>query len=101
MTALEFGVLEKEQRSPIQAGLFLELLFAVGSLPSILPFIVSGYSRQIGLGIATVLNILVLMLVGMVKTWATRHQLCVGSTRENLFIAGFGGGFAAPLFSLC
>ena len=93
MTALEFGVLEKEQRSPIQAGLFSGLLFAVGSLPSILPFIFSGYSPQIGLAIATVLTIVALMLVGMVKTWATRTN-CVSAALENLCIAGFGGLFA-------
>jgi len=93
MTALEFGVLEKEQRSPIQAGLFSGLLFTVGSLPSIIPFIFDGYPPQMGLVLATFLTILALMLVGMVKTWATRTN-CVSAALENLVIAGFGGCFA-------
>ena len=93
MKVLEFGVLDSEQRSPIQAGLFSCLLFFVGSLPSIIPFIFSGDDPYLGLVAATILTISALMIVGAVKTWATRTNW-LSAAMENLAIAGIGGVLA-------
>jgi VIT1/CCC1 family predicted Fe2+/Mn2+ transporter len=93
MTALEFGVLDSEQRSPIRAGLFSCLLFAAGSIPSVVPFIFSGDDPNVGLVAATILTVTVLMLVGAVKTYVTRTNW-VSSAIENLMIAGLGGVLA-------
>jgi VIT1/CCC1 family predicted Fe2+/Mn2+ transporter len=93
MSALEFGVIDKEERSPIRAGLFSCALFAIGSLPSVLPFACCGENPTMGLIVATGLTIVALMIVGAVKTWATRTNW-VSAALENLIIAGFGGGLA-------
>ena len=93
MKALEFGVLDSEVRSPIRAGLFSGVLFTFGSLPSIIPFIFSGDSPGTGLVFATILSVTSLLLVGAVKTWATRTPW-LSAAVENLAIAGFGGAFA-------
>jgi VIT1/CCC1 family predicted Fe2+/Mn2+ transporter len=90
MKALEFGVLDSEERSPIQAGLFSCLLFFIGSLPSVIPFIFSGDRPHMGLMIATGLTVTALMVVGAVKTWATKTNW-ISAAIENLLIAGFGG----------
>ena len=42
MTALEFGVVETERRKPHTAVYLSGLLFAVGSLPPVLPFVFVG-----------------------------------------------------------
>ena len=89
MTTLEFGVLDTETRSPIVAGLSSCTLFICGSLPSVLPFIFSGDRPLMGLTYAAVLTTLALLLVGAIKTWATRGK-CIESALENLFIAGCG-----------
>lgn len=93
MTVLEFGVLAAEERTPLRAGLTSCGLFASGALPSVLPFIFSGDKPESGLIAAAVLTFTALMLVGAVKTWATRVG-CVSSSIENLIIAGCGGGLA-------
>lgn len=92
MIALEFGVIEEEQRTPLCAGLTSGCLFLLGSLPSILPFAFVSHPMA-GLmwaGIATGLS---LLFVGGVKTWATKGNF-VFSSLENLFIAGCGGALA-------
>ncbi|KAL7557269.1 hypothetical protein ACA910_001798 [Epithemia clementina (nom. ined.)] len=91
MTALEFGVVDTEERSPLKAGLFSCILFAAGSLPSVFPFI---FMEPLpGLIAAATGTTAALLCVGAIKTWATRgHWLA--AAMENLCIAGFGGGFA-------
>uniref|UniRef100_A0A7S3KVS4 Uncharacterized protein n=1 Tax=Amphora coffeiformis TaxID=265554 RepID=A0A7S3KVS4_9STRA len=93
MTALEFGVLDEEVRSPIRAGLFSCLLFVAGSLPSVLPFCFSGLNPTWGLVAAALSTSLALFAVGAVKSWATRGN-CWTAAIENLIIAGCGGVFA-------
>lgn len=93
MKSLEFGVVDEETRSPIRAGAFSCILFILGSLPSVLPFLFSGHSPTIGLIAAAIGTIVCIMLVGMIKTWATRGNCCSAAI-ENLVIAGCGGGAA-------
>lgn len=90
MAVLEFGVIDSEQRSPIQAGVFSGLLFAAGSLPSIIPFFIFNDNPSWGVVSASILTITALMMVGVVKTWATRTNW-VSAAVENLIIAGCGG----------
>jgi VIT1/CCC1 family predicted Fe2+/Mn2+ transporter len=93
MQALEFGVVEEEARSPIKAGLLSCILFVMGSLSSVLPFIFSGDTPTTGLIAAACITITALIMVGAIKTWATRGK-CLVAALENLVIAGFGGGIA-------
>jgi vacuolar iron transporter family protein len=91
MVALEFGVLEDEKRRPLRAGLMSCGLFAIGSLPSIIPFIFSGNEPlRIGLAAACFFSLSSLLLVGAVKSWATRGDW-VSAAVENFVIAGIGG----------
>ena len=91
MVALEFGVVEEEERSPLTAAIFSGLLFFVGSLPSVIPFAFSAVlTPQEGLFIAAVCTSVALLVVGGIKTWATRGN-CVSAAIENLSVAGFGG----------
>jgi len=92
MIALEFGVVQAERRSPFRAGGFSCVLFLIGALPSVVPFCFSVKPVQ-GLIAAAVITMAALLVVGAVKTWATRGN-CVTAAMENLVIAGFGGGFA-------
>ena len=92
MVALEFGVIEEEQRSPVWAGITSCLCFIVGSLPSVIPFAFN-VSSKVGLVYAASFTVAALLIVGMVKTWATRGN-CVSAAIENLVIAGLGGGIA-------
>ena len=93
MIALEFGVLEQEERSPVRAGLISCCVFILGSLPSIIPFIFSGDTPLLGFIVAAVATTVSLLSVGGIKSWATRGN-CVTSALENLIIAGFGGALA-------
>ena len=93
MIALEFGVIEDEQRSPAWAGFTSCLLCVFGALPSVLPFIFSGDEPMKGLIAAAAITTMALLFVGGVKTWATRGN-CVTASLENLVIAGCGGAFA-------
>mmetsp|Transcript_12751 Transcript_12751/g.37076 ORF Transcript_12751/g.37076 Transcript_12751/m.37076 type:complete len:243 (-) Transcript_12751:378-1106(-) len=97
MIALEFGMIEDEERSPVAAAVTSGALFLLGSLPSLVPFFLlqqsaSSSSAGSGEGLiwATIATSLSLLLVGAIKTWATRGS-CVASAVENLMIAGFGG----------
>mmetsp|Transcript_376 Transcript_376/g.628 ORF Transcript_376/g.628 Transcript_376/m.628 type:complete len:256 (+) Transcript_376:117-884(+) len=89
MVALEFGVLEKERRQPVIAGLTSGLLFLLGSMPSMIPFALV-QDPQNGLMIATACTGISLFAVGYLKTFFTRESSLVGAF-ENLCIAGFGG----------
>jgi VIT1/CCC1 family predicted Fe2+/Mn2+ transporter len=92
MVALEFGVIEEEQRSPLWAGLTSCACFIAGSLPSVIPFIFD-VSPKFGLIYAAAFTVIALMIVGMIKTWATRGNFW-RATMENLAIAGGGGAIA-------
>ena len=92
MVALEFGVLEEEWRRPLWAGLTSCGCFIVGSLPSVVPFAFD-VSPIKGLIYAAAFTSASLLVVGMVKTWATRGN-CWTAAMENLIIAGCGGGIA-------
>ena len=92
MTALEFGVVETERRSPYRAMWMSGGLFLLGSLPSVLPFaFVSSAVR--GLVIASIGAILGLLMVGAVRTWATRGRP-LRAAIENLLVAAGGGAVA-------
>lgn len=92
MIALEFGVIDKELRSPILAGVTSCVCFIIGSLPSVIPFAFD-ISPMKGLVFAASFTITTLLVVGAVKTWATRGN-CWQAAVENLIIAGCGGGIA-------
>ncbi len=92
MTALEFGVVETERRSPYRAMVMSGLLFLAGSLPSVVPFAFVSDPRT-GLVYATVGAVLGLLVVGAVKTWATRGDP-LRAALENLLVAAGGGGLA-------
>ena len=93
MVALEFGVVDREGRSPCFAALASGFLFFLGSLPSLLPFAFGGESSSTSLFIACGATALFLLIVGAVKTWATRGN-CRVAALENLCIAGVGGVLA-------
>jgi VIT1/CCC1 family predicted Fe2+/Mn2+ transporter len=89
MKALEFGHPDSERRSPYRAMVASGGLFLVGSLPSIIPFIVFD-STTTALTWATVLAMAGLFIVGVVKARVARHHW-LRSGLENLVIAGVGG----------
>ena len=93
MTALEFGVLDVDRRTPMCAGLTSGGLFIAGALPSVLPFTFSGDRPLFGLLWAAILTSVALLIVGAVKTWATRGSWWKSSA-ENLLISSLGGGVA-------
>jgi VIT1/CCC1 family predicted Fe2+/Mn2+ transporter len=93
MVALEFGVVEEEERSPLTAASVSGSLFVFGSLPSVLPFAVKEIPEMQSLLIATAATAVSLLVVGCVKTWATRGN-CIKAAIENLSIAGLGGVLA-------
>ena len=92
MAALEFGVVDSERRSPFLAMAASGLLFLIGSVPPVAPFIIAE-SVTVGLVWATILSLLGLFAVGVVKarvasgSWAR-------SGLENLIVAGVGGVLA-------
>lgn len=92
MAALEFGVVESERRSPYLAMAASGLLFLLGSLPSVLPFVLID-STGTALIWATGLSLAGLFLVGVVKARVAKsHWLRSGF--ENMAVAGVGGVIA-------
>ncbi|MFV1960342.1 MAG: VIT1/CCC1 transporter family protein [Acidimicrobiia bacterium] len=92
MAALEFGVIESERRSPYLAMAASGLLFLVGSLPSVIPFMVLD-DPGTALLWATALSLSGLFLVGVIKARVvTSHWVKAGL--ENMVIASFGGVIA-------
>ena len=92
MAALEFGVVESERRSPYLAMAASGLLFLLGSLPSVMPFVLID-STGTALIWATALSLAGLFLVGVVKAQVAKsHWLKSGF--ENMTIAGVGGVIA-------
>lgn len=92
MKALEFGFVDSERRSPYRAMLASGGLFLVGSLPSIIPFLIFD-QVSVALAWATVLALGGLFLVGVVKARVARHNWLT-SGLENMVIAGVGGVIA-------
>jgi vacuolar iron transporter family protein len=91
--ALELGFIEEEERSPIMAGMVSFLLFLVGAFPSVFPFMIPDIDPNVGFIVAGVITCISLLIVGAVKTWATKGN-CLSSGLENLCVAGFGGAVA-------
>lgn len=89
MKALEFGFVESERRSPYRAMFMSGALFLVGSLPSIVPFIVFDTNTPAVVW-ASVFALGGLFAVGVVKARVTRNNW-VTSGLENMMIAGVGG----------
>jgi VIT1/CCC1 family predicted Fe2+/Mn2+ transporter len=92
MKVMEFGVVDSEERSPYAAMAASALLFTIGSLPSVLPFVFVE-SAQAGLVIAGVLTAIGLFAVGAAKSVVTKTNAVVAGF-ENLLIAGVGGVLA-------
>lgn len=92
MKALEFGFVESERRSPYRAMLASGVLFLVGSLPVVLPFLVFD-SANVALAWASVLALTGLFMVGVVKARVAKHHW-LSSGFENMVIAGVGGVIA-------
>ena len=92
MKALEFGFVESERRSPYRAMFASGLLFLVGSLPSIIPFVVFA-SVNVALAWATVLALGGLFVVGVIKARVAKNSWLT-SGLENMVIAGIGGVIA-------
>lgn len=92
MIALELGVIDEEVRSPFIAGAFSFSMFFVGALPSTIPFAFAQdpMKGMLSAGLATALG---LLIVGAVKTWATRGNMWLAAL-ENLLITVAGGGVA-------
>lgn len=89
MKALEFGFVESERRSPYRAMFASGALFLVGSLPSILPFMIFDTNAP-ALIWASILALSGLFVVGAVKARVTRNNWVL-SGLENMMIAGIGG----------
>jgi len=90
--ALAFGDVESAKRSPWIAGALAFWLFTVGALPSVIPFAVTG-DEQAAIIAAFIATMVFILLVGGVKTWATKGVWWV-SALENLIITAGGGGIA-------
>ena len=89
MASLEFGVVESERRSPYLAMFVSGFLFLVGSLTSVIPFLVLE-SPTAALTWAAVLSMAGLFVVGVVKARvANVPRFKAGA--ENMVIAGIGG----------
>jgi vacuolar iron transporter family protein len=93
MYTLELGYVESEERSPIRAGIVSLFLFLTGAVPSVLPFMVPDIDPTTGLIVAAVATSTALVLVGALKTWASKGN-CLTAALENLSVAGFGGAIA-------
>lgn len=92
MAALEFGVVDSERRSPFLAMVASGALFLAGSLPSVVPFVIST-STPTALVWATVLSLAGLFGVGVVKA-RVANRPWIPSGLENLIVAGVGGAAA-------
>ncbi len=88
MMALEFGVVDEQRRSPFTAMLASGALFLLGSLPSIIPFLVLD-RPGIALLVAGVLTSVGLFAVGAIKTRVTFTNP-FASGLENLLIGVSG-----------
>lgn len=92
MAALEFQVVDSERRSPLRAMAASGGLFLLGSLPSIIPFVVFDTVRTAVI-MASVFALAGLFIVGVVKANVAKTSWLV-SGLENLVVAGVGGVIA-------
>lgn len=92
MAAVEFGLVESERRNPYLAAVTSGLLFLLGSMPAVLPFVFLDEPGT-GLIVALILSSIGLFAVGAVKTLITRKNLFV-SGFENLAIGVVGAAIS-------
>ncbi len=92
MKVLEFGIVDTEERSPYRAMAMSTVLFAAGSLTSVVPFAFTD-SNGLALTVAAILTAIGLFAVGAAKTAITNTRL-LSSGLQNLSIAGVGGVIA-------
>lgn len=100
MKTVEFGVNDEDSRNPIVAMSVSGGLFFVGSLPSIISFLLP-FQKNICFLICCILNIISLFGVGTLKTKITKTNF-FKSGMENLSIGALGGiisYFVGYLFS--
>lgn len=98
MMALEFGVVDSEQRSPYLAAVLSGLLFLAGSLPAVVPFIFTD-STTTGLLWAAIAASIGLFAVGAFKTRVTGTNP-VRAGAENLAVALLGAAASYGVGSL-
>lgn len=92
MKRLEFGLVDEERRSPYLAMVASSGLFLLGSLTSVLPFLVVEDAGT-GLIAAGILTGIGLFMVGAAKTRVTGLRPLPAGLK-NLVIAGIGGVLA-------
>ena len=90
--ALEFGIVDEERRNPFAAAIASGLLFFLGALPSVIPFVFVGDTGT-GLLVAAILSGIGLFAVGAAKTIQTRKNPYL-SGAENLALGMIGGALA-------
>ena len=90
--ALAFGSVEASERSPFIAGIVAFCLFTLGSLSSLIPFLITG-DRSAAFIASFIATMTAIMAVGAVKTWATKANLLT-SAFENFVITSGGGAIA-------
>mmetsp|Transcript_3628 Transcript_3628/g.4642 ORF Transcript_3628/g.4642 Transcript_3628/m.4642 type:complete len:278 (-) Transcript_3628:55-888(-) len=90
--ALAFGDVEETERSPWTAGALSFLFFVIGSSTSVIPFAVTS-NKDTAIFAAFIATMVLILLAGGIKTWATRGVWWV-SAIENLSITAGGGGIA-------
>ncbi len=90
--ALEFGVVDAERRSPYAAAVASGLLFLLGAIPSVIPFVIWDSTATALFG-AAVFSGAGLFIVGAVKTLQTKKSWLI-SGLENLAL-----GLAAGVLS--
>ena len=90
--ALEFGIVDDERRNPYAAAAASGLLFLIGAVPSIIPFVFVEDTTT-GLIAAAVLAGIGLFAVGAAKTIQTRKNPIL-SGAENLALGMVGGVLA-------
>lgn len=88
MKRLEFGVIDEDRRSPAMAAVYSGLLFLLGAVPSVLPFVVAD-DPFVGLLWAGALTGIALFTVGVVKTRVTGTNPWKAGA-ENLMISMAG-----------
>ena len=89
MKVLEFGIVDSERRSAYTAMTMSGLLFLMGSLTSVLPFVFTS-DTTVGLWWVGASTAAGLFAVGVVKSVVARTSAARGGL-ENMLIAGLGG----------
>lgn len=88
MMALEFGVVDEQRRSPVKAMTASGGLFLLGSLTSVIPFLLID-RPGVALGVAGVMTSIALFGVGAIKTRVTATNPITSGLENLLFgVAG-------------